>query len=366
MKEMMNIYEKVKHLYEKQYDIHFCKVDEIDKVVSFIDSYWQKNHIFTKSRELLDWQHYDKVNQRYNFVIAVHKGTGEIHALIGFIMSSIYDAAIRTPVRWGAIWKVREDVSEKGLGVVLKGFMETYAYAPYVAGIGLSHYSKEINAKLGEEVGQLSLFYMLNAGMKEYSLAGAYEDVHFPKTEKSAEECGFQTISKDEFIGGDKIYFQSIPPFKSPQYYVGRYFEHPIYRYHFTEMINEKGEADACLVWRFCSAGSARCIVVADYLGSGAELPGHYYNFQKLLSENDAEYISFFNLGMKEQYFKEAGFQNINESDIIIPVYYEPFLKKNVILDYHYYADEGVPDGKIFFKGDADQDRPNRLMERDV
>lgn len=360
MKDFRKMYEKIRRLYEKEYDIHFCRTDEIDRVVTFIDTYWQKGHIFTKSRELLDWQHYDKKNNRYNFVVAVHKSTHEIHALVGFIMSSIYDESIETPMRWGAIWKIREDVGAKGLGLVLKGFFEKYAYAPYVGGIGLSHYSKEINEKLGEEVGQLKLFYMLNAKMKKYSLVGNYENVSFPEAQP-VRDSGFHMIGKKEFRENDKGYLKCIPPYKSRGYYVGRYFEHPIYQYYFTEILNGKKEAVACFVWRFCCAEGKRCIVIVDYMGTGAELSGHYDDFQQLLIEHEAEYISFFNLGIPEQYFKEAGFKDREDSNIIIPVYYEPFLKKNVTLDYHYYADEDGKDGKMIFKGDADQDRPNRI-----
>ena len=361
MKDFMKMYEKVSYLYEKEYDIHFCRADEIDRVVEFIDTYWQEGHIFTKSRELLDWQHYDKMNGRYNFVIAVHRKTDKIHALVGFILSSLYDEKISTPIRWGVIWKIREDVGAKGLGLILKGFFEKYAYAPYVGGIGLSHYSKTIDEKLGEEIGQLKLFYMLNAKKKEYSLVEGYENVVFLQPENLT-AAGFRIVEKEEFIENDKEYFRFIPPFKSPKYYVGRYFEHPIYKYHFTEILNGEKKAAACFVWRSCEWQNKSCIFIVDYLGTGDELSGHYDDFQQLLAEEEAEYISFYNVGINKQCFKNAGFKDRDESDIILPLYYEPFLKQNIALDYHYWAEENSKNGKIMFKGDADQDRPSKLV----
>ena len=50
----------------KNYDIHFCRIDEVDQLVLFIDTYWKKNHIFVLARELLDWQHYNRREKRYN------------------------------------------------------------------------------------------------------------------------------------------------------------------------------------------------------------------------------------------------------------------------------------------------------------
>ena len=56
----LNGKENIKRL-EQDYDIHFCKRDEIDDTVRFIDEYWRKDHIFVRSRALLDWQHYGTI-----------------------------------------------------------------------------------------------------------------------------------------------------------------------------------------------------------------------------------------------------------------------------------------------------------------
>lgn len=357
----LDTYEKVRYLYEKNYEIRFCRTDEVECLIEFIDRYWQKNHIFTKCRELLDWQHYDRVRDRYNFVLAIERQTQEIHGVIGFIMSSIYDEKIETPIRWGAIWKVREDVGTKGLGIALKYFLEKNVPAPYVGGVGLSRFSKEINEKLEEEVGRLELYYMLNSYKKEYFLVGNYEQISFEKPGADRKEKkGFVNVSREEFQDGDKVYFSQIPSYKSPEYYVRRYFEHPIYRYHFTEIWGEDSPG-ACFIWRFCEHEGYRCIVIVDFLGKAEAMAGHYDNFQKLLKETGAEYISFYNIGLEEQCFYQGGFKKRSDSDIIIPVYYEPFLKQNVELDYHYIAKPGTAEEKLIFKGDADQDRPNQL-----
>ena len=138
MQRLVDTYLKIKHIYEKNYDVHICRKEEIEEVILFINEYWQKDHILTKSRELLNWQHYDKKNERYNFVIAKSRKNNEIHGLIGFIISNIYDEDIISPIRWGAIWKIREDVAPKGLGLYLKGYMEMEIPVEYIGGVGLS------------------------------------------------------------------------------------------------------------------------------------------------------------------------------------------------------------------------------------
>lgn len=58
---------------EDNYNIHFCSIGEVDKLVDFLKKYWRENHIFVLSRKLLDWQHLDEGNNRYNFVVAKEK-----------------------------------------------------------------------------------------------------------------------------------------------------------------------------------------------------------------------------------------------------------------------------------------------------
>ncbi len=357
-------YEKVRCLYEKDYDIRLCRPEDIERLIAFIDHYWQKDHIFTKCRELLDWQHYDREHGRYNFVLAIHKKTNEIHGVIGFILSSIYDRHITTPIRWGVLWKVREDIGAKGLGMALKYYLEKHVPAPYVGGVGLSRFSKGINQKMEEEVGKLDLFYMLNSYMEHFQLAQLHSRILFEKPKGEA-ACHFREVSEEHFLEKDKSYFHFLPPHKSPRYYVGRYFRHPIYQYHFTEIPAKQHRPGACFVWRVCEHMGHRCIVIVDYMGKAQHLAGHYADFQRLLAAQQAEYISFFQKGLDEQFLCEAGFRKRLGDEIVIPVYYEPFLKQNVDLDYHYFAAPKATEGRFIFKGDADQDRPNCLSNQE-
>lgn len=356
-------YEKIYAIYEEKYNFKFCEKKEIQKVIEFIDTYWQKGHILTKSKELLDWQYLDEESGRYNFALAIDKNTKEIHALLGFIISSKYDRNIKNPIRWGSIWKMREDIGYKGLGISVKYFLEKNVFAPYVGGIGLSYYSKTINKKLGEEVGTLKLYYMLNKKKENYKLVGNITDRDYPqkiviKKDKILNEIDGRSIGERS-----KIYFKYIPEYKSLLYYINRYYNHPIYQYHFTEIIEEKKEI-ACIIWRICESEGRKAITIVDYIGNGLEMEGIYNELQKMLQKYDAEYISFYELGLMDMGLRNAGFLNKGISDIVIPLYYEPFVKKNVELDYHYYTykNNGI---KLFFKGDADQDRPNQLISRE-
>lgn len=353
-------YESIFKMYEKNYIFKLGDIEDYDLIINFINEYWKKDHILTKSKELFDWQHLDTVRHRYNFVLAVERSTQTIAGLIGFILSDIYDVKIQYPIRWGAIWKVREDIAPKGLGICLKYFLEKKVPAPYAAGIGLSEYSREINKKLGEDVGKLKLYYMLNEEKKTgFRLAsGVTEKDYSFNTASSCKKIN--KISFQDLLDQEEEYYRFIPEYKTPLYYMNRYGRHPIYTYDVYE-IADNHSAKACIILRQCRAEGACALTIVDYIGNGLELEGTYKQFQEILKKYDAEYISFYELGLFEEGIAKAGFKERCFSKIVIPLYFEPLVRENVDIDYHFISDRENC-AKIILKGDADQDRPNRII----
>ena len=54
------------------------------------------------------------------------------------------------------------------------------------------------------------------------------------------------------------------------------------------------------------------------------------------------------------------GFLEKNNDHEVIPNYFEPFLKKNVSIEFAYKAKEN---NYAIFKADSDQDRPNKIKD---
>ena len=91
-----------------KYEIRFCEKGEAALHQKFIGEHWKPNHALALSRELLDWQHLDRETDTYNFVIALYRETGEIHAAYGFIPTSLFDPALKSARDyWPSIWKGR-------------------------------------------------------------------------------------------------------------------------------------------------------------------------------------------------------------------------------------------------------------------
>src|SRR5687768_1045148 len=97
--------------------IDFCALDAVGELMEFLREHWSANHILARSREVLDWQHRNEAEGRYNFLVARDEG-GRIVGVLGFIPSSRYDPSLaRDETVWLALWKVVQGYSA-GLGLL--------------------------------------------------------------------------------------------------------------------------------------------------------------------------------------------------------------------------------------------------------
>ena len=71
------------------------------------------------------------------------------------------------------------------------------------------------------------------------------------------------------------------------------------------------------------------------------------------------EYIDFYYHGIPDRYLIKTGFKiRKNNSKIVIPNYFEPFLRENIEINYAVKKTSYLYK-QFLFKGDCDQERPN-------
>lgn len=336
------------------YNIKFCDLNEIEELVEFIELYWKEDHIFVKNRELLDWQHLDIENNRYNFVIARSKEDNLIHAILGFVPTSQFDKEIKSLKIWPCIWKIKDNIKVKGLGVSLYYYLKEHLKIETMEMLGISEVALGIYKKWGFKTGKISQYYIINDKYTIYNLITNIPD-SYSATEKTinvnfqiteAEKGIFDTIETGIFE--DK--------YKSKKYYINRYFNHPVYKYDCYIIYVDK-KVSSILFTRDCYAKGSKCIRIVDYLGDKNTISILYDFFKNLIYKKNAEYIDFVLVGWEDELLLKSGFLNRDHSEVIIPNYFEPFELKNIYLDY---AHKSIDKVKIeFYKADADQDRPN-------
>ena len=347
----------------KDYDVHFCRVEEIEDVVFFLDAYWKKGHVLVESRKLMDWQHFDKANNRYNFVLARSKNSNEIHALLGFIPSNHFDSNITKLYVWGAIWKIREDVTPAGLGVYLWQYTTEMLDIETWVSFGISEDAKKNYKLLGFSIGNTDNYFFANPTIKEFNIAAGLEKYQ----KNDLRDADGWSLTKLEFADYEKlsendVAFESVKSYKSKLYYENRYLKHPFYKYE-CYAVKQGDEIKSHFFVRESPANDSNCLRLIEYVGDYTVLQNVQGSIANLLEGKKCEYMDIITSNTSDELMQNANFINkAIDSSIVIPNYFEPFVQKNVPMEYAYISlDKNYK--CIINKGDADQDRPSSVED---
>ena len=339
----------------EHYDIHICREDEYDKLVDFLDKHWIHNHVFVQSKELLDFQHFDKDRHLYNFVIAVNKETKEVDAIQGFIPTYLYDANLYDNGDfWCSFWKRRDDVDngESGiLGILVLSYVWELENFKTYGSIGLSVFAQNMYNALGLDCGVMDQYYIANPYFEQYQLIR--KPAINPLTCSDASVIRKITIDEVTVKGCYR-------PIKTKTFFLNRYANHPFWHYDFYSVENE-GEQVAVFVTRIVNSNGSSCLRIVDVLGDLSKVGYIANGIVRILQEDNAEYVDFMNHGIAESVFYKMGFLKVDldSDEVIVPNYFEPYVEKNIKLHFGIKADN--TSDYVIFKADGDQDRPSRV-----
>lgn len=346
----------------RDYDIRFCREDEYDDLKEFLRKYWKENHIFVLSKEVFDFQHLDEENHRYNYVIARNHDDNEIHALLGFVPTSQFDHSIKRTMVWPCIWKNRDDIKRKGLGVSMYHYLKNHIEIETISILGISEVALSIYKHWNFNTGKIEQYVMPNFEAEEH-LSSGLKEVYSSFECDTEDTLVLEQIDDERYksISDDAEMFKKYGDYKSKIYYINRFLKHPVYKYYFLAIASQE-DIKAVIITRKCGDGTYSCLRIVDYIGEIRYLSAVRNQLQKYLVENGYEYVDLVEVGLEEKELASAGFINRKGYDnVIVPNYFEPFLKENVDLDYAFKT--VVPNAKkVFFKADADQDRPNIIQ----
>lgn len=337
------------------YKFKICEKEDLPRLLTFIDTYWKKNHILVRSKEILDFQYYNRETDKYDFVLAENTQTGELDGIRGWIRVDHYDPALaQYDEVWSAVSKVRTDVENneiKVLGSYLWRYLEKHKG---FGTVGISRFSFAMHTAIRHKTCSLGQYFILNRETKEFKVAVIPDDYQFPSVMK---ESGWH-LREIEDING--VPNDAVPafyrPFKSKTYLINRFAKHPVYHYHFYG-IYAGNDLKTILVGKFVEINGGKILRIVDVLGSLEEVGCLYDDFQTILHKSGSEYVDFLCFGIEDAVFQNLGFDKLDtELDkLIIPNYFEPFEVKNVVINGAYKPAERY----CMFKADADQDRPS-------
>ena len=336
------------------HEIRFCKIEEYDLLISFIDNFWKKDHIFTKDKILLDWQHLSKEEDRYNFVVAYNNKTKEFDAILGFIPSYQYDKALKENKEiWLAIWKIKESMTSKISGIQLLFYINSKLKPSSICSVGITQEVQGIYDAFKYKRDTLDHFYITST-VYEKNISDIQNKIDCNDEQESYQikEISFEK-NKDLL---QNIILKTDAKFgKSTTYIHNRFIKHPTYNYIIYGIFHED-ILKSFFIARKIIINEHIVIRIVDYYGEfiGTNL---CTEFQNILNQESAEYIDFLCYLPNNTVLTQMGFMQKTENDMI-PEYFEPLVQKNVTIEFAYKSKSEI----CIFKADSDQDRPTQKI----
>lgn len=328
-----------------EYTVRYAQVDDIPRIMRFIDENWKKNHILAVDRKLFEWQY---INDKVNMVIGEDENL-EIQAILGYIPYSNEDCKDFSL----ALWKAKEGTAFLGVRLLMYLLKEEPHRHIFCNGINVAT-SEGIYHRLGIKIGKLKQWYRLRP-IDEYKIAKVVDDT-IPNISQSDE---ISLIEIDNFkqladIASDNMFKQKNVPFKSAGYIEKRYFNHPSYEYKVYALLAENRKSDMAVVFRVQECNGARALRIIDCIGECRLFYKISSKIDELATKITAEYTDIYETGLDDQELLQAGWILVGSNDNIIPNYFAPYTQCNVDINICM-TDEDI----VLFKGDGDQDRPN-------
>jgi len=332
------------------YEIRFCQTNEQKKLQKFIDGKWKKSHILSKDDVLLKWQYFNKNENYYNFVVANNIKTGEFDAILGFIPLCHYDKKLVDKKDiWLAIWKVDEtSCGKKGIGLDLLLFLKEKNNPCSIGAIGINENVKKIYKYYGYKIDKLTQYYLLNTNVEAYKIA------YISKVTKNIFNPGCCQINEIRDLYKIDDLKCRYRPQKSIEYIYNKYHNHPNYKYKLFGVYCSN-KLRSIFIIRKINIDDSSCLRIVDIYGDLKNINSLGSEFQRILEQEESEYIDCLNYGISESVFFDMGFKKRTD-EMIIPNYFEPFEKRNIDIEIAYKSNYN---DYIIFKGDSDQDRPN-------
>jgi hypothetical protein len=334
-------------------NISLANVNDIEDIMSFINSEWKEGHILARNEAFFRYEH--QSGHQVNFVLAKNENN-KLVGVLGYINCALYEDSDVSTV----IWKVTKSSKNPVLGVQLLQFLQKIKGVRTVCSVGINKKTVGIYKYLGMYTDTLKHFAMINYNIKEFKIAKVKESRGPIDPNNSSIEKNAIKIVKDEaeLLKFKFDNFEQNIPYKNVNYFTKRYFQHPIYKYDIFGVYNS-GDIAGLFVTRTEIINGARVLRIVDFLGEEKNIRPFALFLSDIIKKEQYEYADFYCFGLDENNLLDSGFQLIDphNEELIIPNYFNPFLQKNIPI--HFFADTKEVNMLRLFKADGDQDRPS-------
>ena len=336
--------------------LSFATIADTDRLMQFMHQEWHKDHILSRNKELFLYDF--KEGDQLNLAIA----TDHANRLIGIFGFMKYNSDDLPDIA-GSLWKASDEAGEPMLGLKLREYtVKNIAHRIFSApGAGLQ--TRPIYHLINMDWIEMEQHYIPNPTLPTYQLAVIPKATIRPLSGPD-QPAGDTAVTVQHVADPDQLKnfpfrsFTTITPFKDWNYLKKRFFEHPIYPYD-VYLTKQDGDSICITVCRTAKHHNSSACRIVDFYGDEAGLPGTMAHLRDVMVDSGHEYIDFISTGFDSGILSRSGFSNLDldQSAIIVPNYFEPFVKKNVRV--YAVADKTECLQLRLCKADGDQDRPN-------
>lgn len=329
-------------------EIRLANVNDINKIMRFINDNWKENHILSRDRDFFIYEH--QGNNTINFVISLEDN--KINGVLGFIKYSDNNSDLAT-----VIWKALKSDNNPMLGIELLELLRNHKEYNIVFSPGINKETIGIYHYLDIYTNHLSQYIIINQNIQKFNIL-KIEDDESIKQANFIENSQYNLVKLKESELDFDFDIQEFIPHKDKNYFIKRYFNHPIYIYDIYGIYKAK-TLTSLVVTREVSLENSKILRIMDYLGDENNIAYITSKIYQIVVNKGYEYVDFVCFGFDNTKLERAGFSKINleSTEIIVPNYFSPFVQENIKINFM--ADTKEINKLRMCKADGDQDRPS-------
>lgn len=213
---------------------------------------------------------------------------------------------------------------------------------------------------LGFEVFSLSCFFIINEFIPSKILG---LDISGKVSNRPIVEHTLRLMNSSSLAEMDWSYEDSVnESIKTPSYFDARYLKHPVYNYCVYTIVGDSHRT-TLISTRIVLHEGSKVLRVVDYSGDLKAIQNMAYGLTNLMIAENIEYVDFWQYGIERHSLIQAGFKDLDsEPGLIIPNFFEPFVYENGSI--HSTLKCQVQHNYVVCKGDGDQDRPSKILDK--
>jgi len=316
-----------------------AKYEDLEKVQNFLSKEWPLNREY--------YEHFHVIDGEFMFVIGEGKISKKIYGTCGLIVTNR-----EKEKDYQLVLLLVDKNNHRFNSISMIKYIAENMQAKTISSCGVRPNALIIYELLGYETGVMDHFYKL-ADRERYNVAVVQEK----KIIKSRSGCRKLKYVKT-FDELERLYDftqnKNANPYKDAWCIKHRYFDVPHHKYKVYIIENEGEKNRSLIVMREVQVKGNKICKIVDFIGEDSDMSYIGNELDKLMNENNYEYIDLYSVGISKEIMEQAGFVlRTNEDKNIIPQLFEPFICKNK--DIYYFTSNS--ERFHIYRGDCDQDR---------